>query len=68
MKLFEEVVQRKPISPHPPLLPTAVLQIKWDPAVRFCHTAARTALKEKAYVPKAAQFMDMHIYYILLYI
>lgn len=54
MKLFEEVVQRKPISPYPPLLPTTVLQIKWDSAVRFCDTVARTALKEKDYVPKAA--------------
>lgn len=53
MKLFEEVVQRKLISPHPPLFPTTVLQIKWDSAVRFCDTAARTALKENAYAPKA---------------
>lgn len=53
MKLFEEVVQGKPISPPPPLLATTVLQIKWSSAVCFCDRAARTTLKEKAYTPKA---------------
>lgn len=52
MKLFEKAIQGKAISPRPPPLPNTVLQIKWNSAVCFCDTAARTTLKEKAYTPK----------------